>query len=112
MSAPIENRGKLETAAPGNEDGKNLASGPRFEHTVGAAVRAPGAGVVRSVIGYFALLFFLICTGFVPQPKPALGTLPTLIRSTVIGGIAVGGVMAWLVFWLLDKRVFPPRKSK
>ena len=87
----------------------------RLEHTIGAILIALCAGVVSSVIAYFPLLSAFYHTGIIQfiffgtGPKPGLWILPTLIRSSLVSSIVVGGVVAWLVFLLIDGKLYPPR---
>jgi hypothetical protein len=87
----------------------------RHEHTIGAILIALCAGVVSTLIAYFPLLSVFYRTGIIrfvffgPGPNPGLWILPTLIRSSLISNIVVGGIVAWLVFRLLDQKLYPPR---
>ena len=79
----------------------------RFEHTVGAIMIALVAGAVSSFITYPVLLWVGARTGvikivfFGPRPEAPPWILPTLIG----GSITVGGIVAWLTFWLLDRKI-------
>ena len=84
----------------------------RFEHTVGAVVVGLAAGAVASFIASPLLLFgvgertgIIKMVVFGPRPEPAGWISPALIGTS----IGVGGIVAWLVFWLLDKKIYPER---
>jgi hypothetical protein len=69
------------------------------------------AGGISSFLAYPTLLGVGSRAGIIKLvlfgPRPAQ---PPWILPTLIGGsIVVGGIVAWLVFWLLDKKIYPRR---